>query len=363
MANNVIADPGAGGATFKTTDNAGVHTPHSNIDNTVTVTGTVTTGGLTDTELRATPVPVSGTVTASGPLTDAQLRATPVPVSGTVTANAGTNLNTSALALESGGNLAAQTTALQIIDDWDETDRAKVNPIVGQAGVQGGSGAVSANTQRVSIATDNTVVVTGAIALNADNVVDPNALYAGAFNYVFDGTNWDRARGDTTNGLDVDVTRLPALVAGSANIGDVDVVTVPNDPFGLNADAASATGSISAKLKSIASTTVQMVIDSNSNLKVQTQRPSSATTTQVADSASSVQLLASTASRQGATITNDSTVTLYVKLGTTASLTDYTVPLVAGAYYEVPFGYTGRIDGIWASDPGTGAARITELAP
>jgi hypothetical protein len=36
------------------------------------------TGPLTNAELRATPVPVSG------PLTDAQLRATPVPVSGTV---------------------------------------------------------------------------------------------------------------------------------------------------------------------------------------------------------------------------------------------------------------------------------------
>jgi hypothetical protein len=49
------------------------------------VTGTVTTGGLTDTQLRATAVPVSGTVTATGPLTDAQLRATAVPISGTVT--------------------------------------------------------------------------------------------------------------------------------------------------------------------------------------------------------------------------------------------------------------------------------------
>lgn len=66
----------------------------------VPVSGTVTTGGLTDTQLRATPVPVSGTVTATGPLTDTQLRATPVPVSGTVTANAGTNLNTSLLALD-----------------------------------------------------------------------------------------------------------------------------------------------------------------------------------------------------------------------------------------------------------------------
>ena len=66
----------------------------------VPVSGSVTTGGLTDTQLRATAVPVSGpltdtqlratavpvsgTVTASGPVTDTQLRATPVPVSGTV---------------------------------------------------------------------------------------------------------------------------------------------------------------------------------------------------------------------------------------------------------------------------------------
>ncbi len=40
-------------------------------------------GPLTDAQLRATPVPVSGTVITGG-LTDAQLRATPVPVSGTV---------------------------------------------------------------------------------------------------------------------------------------------------------------------------------------------------------------------------------------------------------------------------------------
>lgn len=55
--------------------------------------GTVTvTGGLTDAQLRATPVPVSGTVTANtglNPLTDAQIRATPLPISGTVTANTG----------------------------------------------------------------------------------------------------------------------------------------------------------------------------------------------------------------------------------------------------------------------------------
>jgi len=48
-------------------------------------------------------------------------------VDGSVTANAGTNLNTSALALETGGNLAGAATSLAVIDDWDQSDRAKVN--------------------------------------------------------------------------------------------------------------------------------------------------------------------------------------------------------------------------------------------
>jgi hypothetical protein len=51
-------------------------------------------------------------------------------------------------------NSAAIAASLSVLDDWDETDRAKVNPIVGQAGVQGGSGAVSSTTQRVVLATD-----------------------------------------------------------------------------------------------------------------------------------------------------------------------------------------------------------------
>jgi hypothetical protein len=50
------------------------------------------------------------------------------------------------------------------------------------------------------------------------------------------------------------VTQVSSIAAGDNNIGNVDVVTVPADPFGVNADAASATGSISAKLRFIAST-------------------------------------------------------------------------------------------------------------
>lgn len=89
-------------------------------------------------------------------------------------------------------------------------------------------------------------------------------------------------------------------------------------------------------------------------------RSATGTTSQVADTASSTTILASNANRLGASVQNDSSAALYLKCGTTASTTDYTVRLSQYDYWEVPFGYTGRIDGIWASDPGDGGARVTE---
>lgn len=57
-------------------------------------------------------------------------------------------------------------------------------------------------------------------------------------------------------GANNDVTLGAALPAGTNNIGDVDVLTVPADPFGANADAAAtagSTGSIQAKLRLLTS--------------------------------------------------------------------------------------------------------------
>ncbi len=84
-----------------------------------------------------------------------------------------------------------------------------------------------------------------------------------------------------------------------------------------------------------------------------------ATITTQADAATSATLKASNANRLGIVIVNDSTVILYVKYGTTASATDWTYRLQAGESLRDEL-YTGRIDGIWASDA-SGSARITEL--
>src|SRR5574343_139784 len=83
----IVSGGGGGGGTTGGLTNAELRATPVPMTGTVAVSN-LASGGLTDTQLRATPVPISGTVTISNPtaqgLTDAQLRATPVPVSGTV---------------------------------------------------------------------------------------------------------------------------------------------------------------------------------------------------------------------------------------------------------------------------------------
>jgi hypothetical protein len=85
-----------------------------------------------------------------------------------------------------------------------------------------------------------------------------------------------------------------------------------------------------------------------------------ATLTNVASSASSVSLLAANTARRGLIVYNDSTQTLYLKFGVTASTTSFTYLMTPKSTLEMilPI-YQGAIDGIWAS--ANGSARITEL--
>lgn len=88
---------------------------------------------------------------------------------------------------------------------------------------------------------------------------------------------------------------------------------------------------------------------------------SSSTLTSVASAAASTQLLAANTARKGAIITNTDANALFIDLsGGTASSTSYSVQLATDGTYEVPYGYTGAITGIWAVD-GTGAALVTEF--
>jgi len=64
--------------------------------------------------------------------------------------------------------------ATEIMDDWDESDRAKVNLIVGQAGVAAGAGATGATVQRVVQANNagkTLVAISGQASSSGDNTI------------------------------------------------------------------------------------------------------------------------------------------------------------------------------------------------
>jgi hypothetical protein len=208
-------------------------------------------------------------------------------VDGTVTANAGTNLNTSALALESGGNLATvagavdatgttvpasaafvagsdgtntralktdaggelqvdvlssalptgastsaeqttQTASLSVLDDWDETDRAKVNLIPGQAGVAANAGDASASTVRVaeagatgiayaqvSCTTSATQIAAARAGRRAINVT----LLASGTDVYFGDASVTTAAGDKLLGIDGASRSYPTSAALYCRVG------------------------------------------------------------------------------------------------------------------------------------------------
>lgn len=103
-------------------------------------------------------------------------------------------------------------------------------------------------------------------------------------------------------------------------------------------------------------------IANTANLIVYTidSRPTGTAVTLVPSTAGQVLILASNALRRGASIYNQSTNPLYIRLGSTVSATTYTLMMVGSGYYEVPNpAYTGIITGIWTA--ANGAAVVTEI--
>lgn len=242
-------------------------------------------------------------------LTDTELRATPVPISGTVTANAGTDLNTSALALDAtltdksqftmltdgtdtalvtaagevnvlataqpgvdigdvtvnngagaaavniqdGGNSitvdgtvafsnssiavtnagtfavqdAAAEASLSVLDDWDESDRAKVNIIVGQAGVAAGTGVDGATVQRVSLATDIPLPagtnVIGHVIADSGSTTAVTQATASNLNATVVGTGTFAVQAAIADGADV---TLGAKADAKSTATDTTAVTI-----------------------------------------------------------------------------------------------------------------------------------------
>lgn len=186
-------------------------------------------------------------ITATGPLTDTQLRATPVPVSGTVTANAGTGTLAVSLAsvpshaVTNAGVFAVQVdgaalTALQLLDDAIAGTEMQVDIVASLPAGTNAIGKLAANSG-VDIG-DVDVVTLPATVHSADYDSGAGTDTTLAFGIAVPAAGGAAVvPGDATAGLKVDLgadndvtvtgTVTANLAAGANNIGDVDVLTVP----------------------------------------------------------------------------------------------------------------------------------------
>ena len=119
--------------------------------------------------------------------------------------------------------------------------------------------AIDASASNIDTSTSGILADTAAIQTSVELIDD--AVYTDGTGTVTkgiailgqDGTNPQAIKTDTSGELQIDVL---SIAAGDNNIGNVDVVTVPSDPFGANADAAAtagSTGSMQAKLRLVTS--------------------------------------------------------------------------------------------------------------
>ena len=93
---------------------------------------------------------------------------------------------------------------------------------------------------------------------------------------------------------------------------------------------------------------------------VSANKGATSSVTSVASTLTSVELLADDSTRVQAIIHNDSTETLYIKLGTTATTSDYTVALETDESLVIDR-YTGVVHGVWAVV--NGSAKVTDVTP
>ncbi len=147
--------------------------------------------------------------------------------------------------------ITAGTGTTVATDDISGVHYQRVKPTLGADGtavdMSAGAGAVGTGVQRMTLASDDPAVVALQIL---DNAIAGNEMQVDVLTMPTVTVNSHAVTNAGT--FAVQASLSAAVPAGTNNIGDIDVLTVPADPFGVNADAASLTTSISAKLRAIA---------------------------------------------------------------------------------------------------------------
>jgi hypothetical protein len=167
-----------------------------------------------------------------------------------------------------------------------------------------------------------------------------------------------RALAVTAGGLlKVDASGVTALFAGTLTNNNAAPST--NNIGALVATATSAQPSYTTGNLVALNTDLSGALRVTGSISVTPLTTANSSVTQVPASVTVVTLQAANASRKGLTVANISTSVLYIKLGSGASTSSLTARVASNGYYEVPFGWTGIVTGVWVT--ANGNAYVTEL--
>lgn len=217
-----------------------------------------------------------------------------------------------------------------------------------------------------------------ALAVSGSQVVD-----AGQSGFVFFGSasNGAQAVRVTPTGEVYITGSIDAIASGvQAITGSVYVtnmpttasnggITVNQGQSGSYADAwkvviTDASGSIfgtnSSPLWVTGSVSVNGVVSVTGSVLTREQPFANSSVTRVAASTGSATILAANGGRRTTVLYNEGAAKAYIKLGSGATTTDYTVQLGQGGSFIIPEGYTGIISAIFNTN--TGNIQISELS-
>jgi len=174
--------------------------------------------------------PASQAVT--GPLTDAQLRATPVPISGTVTANAGSGpfpVSDNGGSLTVDGTVAATQSGTWSVRTQDGAGNALASSTSAPAGTEQALIVrnIPSGTQTISGTVDTELPAAGALG---DGAANPTTPTVGTALLGYNGTTWDRLRSTIAGGLLVNVSNasIPVTQSGTWNLNNISgTVSLP----------------------------------------------------------------------------------------------------------------------------------------
>ena len=291
-----------------------------------TVTGTVELGPTSLNALESITVTM-GQVTVTGGLTDVQLRASAVTISGTVTANpTGTQTIAGTVTI---GFIPQISGSVQVTDVNAVLDGSgnvfgldRDFPVSGTVTI---GSALPAGTNRIGVVT----IGAGSVTLGAGTAQIGSVTASISGTVPVSGTFFQGTQ-------PVSLTTLPALVAGTAQIGSV-TASISNSVTIASLPAIS--GTVTANTFALQGTAV--------------------TTSNFTSTTASTVLANFNATREVLTIFNEGAGNLHIAPGATCTTIAYQVRLSSGDYYEAPSHQsTITHSAVFAT---AGTARVTEI--